>query len=157
MELPAISTNGQKLFMINLGLGKTFRGLFVLSVSLDLLLNSRPSYFRKFEHFHPHPDYPLVDASVHGSTGPVHVGFFNTTTEWCSEFVDSCISAGIPRTHDFNAQHGLIGASRVSDHHLFHHFSKTCVCSLIRLVSLIFYLTTLLEAHIVISFSDLHR
>ena len=51
---------------------------------------------------------------MHGSEGPVHVGFFNTATEWCSEFVDSCTAAGIPHTPDFNATHGLIGASRVS-------------------------------------------
>ena len=126
MELPAISTNGPKSSMINLGPGKTFRGLFVLLINLDFSL-SDPwcSYFRKFEHFHPHPDYPLVDASEHGSAGPVHVGFFNTITEWCSEFVDSCITAGIRRTHDFNAPHGLIGASRVSCCHC-HFLSSVC-------------------------------
>lgn len=97
---------------------KNFSRSVFLAINLDLSLNPY-SYFRKFEHFHPHPDYPLVDASVHGSEGPVHVGFFNTTTEWCSEFVDACTAAGIPRTPDFNATHGLIGASRVSYRRLF--------------------------------------
>ena len=32
MELPAISTNGQKLLVTNLGLGRTFRGLLILPI-----------------------------------------------------------------------------------------------------------------------------
>lgn len=111
-------------------------------------LNPWRSYFRKFEHFHPHPDYPLVDASVRGSNGPVHVGFFSTATEWSSEFVDSCTAAGIPRTHDFNAPNGLIGASRVRRRCSFHLFAETILnYSLLRLVSLIRDRACGLESH----------
>ena len=50
---------------------------------------------------------------MRGTSGPVHVGFFNTVSEWCNEFVESCTAAGIPPTRDFNAPNGLMGASRV--------------------------------------------
>ncbi|KAF9560497.1 alcohol oxidase [Agrocybe pediades] len=70
-------------------------------------------YIRKFEKFIPHRDYPEVDASVHGTTGPVQVGFNTTVSGWCSRFIKACTNAGIPSTHDFNAPKGLIGAARV--------------------------------------------
>ncbi|KAF8150870.1 choline dehydrogenase [Crassisporium funariophilum] len=70
-------------------------------------------YFRKFETFNPHPDYPKVDSSARGSKGPVNVGFFNTASEWVNLFVDACVGVGIPRTHDFNGVTGTVGAARV--------------------------------------------
>ena len=87
-----------------------------------------------------------MDPSVRGSSGPVHVGFFNTISEWCNEFVDSCIAAGIPPTHDFNAPNGLMGASRVRYFVVcsFHLFAETILnYSLVRLVSVIHDLSTL--------------
>jgi hypothetical protein len=35
MVLPAISTNGQKLLVTNLGLGRTFRGLLILPIGFN--------------------------------------------------------------------------------------------------------------------------
>lgn len=35
MELPAISTNGRRLLVTNLGLGRTFRGPLILPINLD--------------------------------------------------------------------------------------------------------------------------
>jgi len=74
-------------------------------------------YFRKFESFRSHPDYPLVDKNVRGRVGPVQVGFFNTMTLWCNAFVKSSIATGIPLTHDFNgADLNPIGVGRVCIH-----------------------------------------
>lgn len=72
-------------------------------------------YFRKFESFQPHPDYPCVDANVRGKTGPVQVGFFNTVSVWCDHFIRACLSAGIPANPDFNgAELNPNGVGRVS-------------------------------------------
>ena len=76
-------------------------------------------YFRKFESFHPHPDYPLVDKTVRGRVGPVQVGFFNTITLWCNAFIKSSIATGIPLNRDFDgADLNPIGVGRVCIHPL---------------------------------------
>jgi len=82
---------------------------------LTTLLNR---YFRKFETFVPHPDYPDVDPSTRGSSGPVKVGYFNTITENSKAFVESCIKLGIPYNPDFNGPQNTGGVSRVC------HFSS---------------------------------
>ncbi|KDR78819.1 hypothetical protein GALMADRAFT_64035 [Galerina marginata CBS 339.88] len=69
-------------------------------------------YFRKFESYQPHPDFPLVDRTVHGNSGPIQVGFNNRVSGWCDNFVKACLNLGIPSTNDFNAPNGLIGAAR---------------------------------------------
>ncbi|KAJ3505338.1 hypothetical protein NLJ89_g7474 [Agrocybe chaxingu] len=70
-------------------------------------------YFRKFENYQPHPGYPLVDKSVKGTQGPVHVGYYNSVSGWCNYFIESCVAAGIPFTHDFNGPQGTNGAGRI--------------------------------------------
>uniref|UniRef100_A0A8H8CLS0 pyranose dehydrogenase (acceptor) n=1 Tax=Psilocybe cubensis TaxID=181762 RepID=A0A8H8CLS0_PSICU len=70
-------------------------------------------YFRRFEAFQPHPDYPEVDASARGLSGPVHVGFYNTVTKASHAFIKSCVAVGIPFTADFNGKNGTIGAGRI--------------------------------------------
>ncbi|KDR78849.1 hypothetical protein GALMADRAFT_244475 [Galerina marginata CBS 339.88] len=70
-------------------------------------------YFRKFEAYQPHPEYPLVDASARGRSGPVHVGYYNTITEPSREFVKSCVAVGIPFTADFNGKGNTNGVSRI--------------------------------------------
>ncbi|KAF9560512.1 alcohol oxidase [Agrocybe pediades] len=70
-------------------------------------------YFRKFEAFQPHPDYPLVDTTARGLSGPVHVGYYNTITDASRAFVKACTAVGIPFIADFNGKEGTIGASRI--------------------------------------------
>ncbi|EDR08397.1 uncharacterized protein LACBIDRAFT_296999 [Laccaria bicolor S238N-H82] len=70
-------------------------------------------YFTKFEKYNPHPDYPLVDATVRGSSGPVNVGYFNTVTNASKAFVKACVGVNIPFTPDFNGPNGTLGASRI--------------------------------------------
>ncbi|TFK33230.1 GMC oxidoreductase-domain-containing protein, partial [Crucibulum laeve] len=70
-------------------------------------------YIKKFEHFHPHPDYPEVDTSVRGSEGPVHIGYFNSVTEASKAFVKACVNVGIPFTPDFGGVNGTGGVSRI--------------------------------------------
>ncbi|KAF6749486.1 choline dehydrogenase, partial [Ephemerocybe angulata] len=70
-------------------------------------------YFKKFENYNPHPDYPLVDATTKGFNGPVNVGFHNTVTPQSKAFVDACVGVGIPFVPDFNGRKGPVGVSRV--------------------------------------------
>ncbi|CAA7266836.1 unnamed protein product [Cyclocybe aegerita] len=76
-------------------------------------------YFRKFENYQPHPDYPLVDKSVKGTKGPVHIGYYNSVSGWCNYFIESCVAAGIPFTHDFNGPQGTNGVGRISKDQVF--------------------------------------
>ncbi|KAH9481749.1 Dehydrogenase str4 [Psilocybe cubensis] len=69
--------------------------------------------FRKFESYQPHRDFPNVDVSARGTTGPVQVGFNNSVSIWCNKFVQACLNVGIPSTNDFNGPNGTIGAARV--------------------------------------------
>jgi choline dehydrogenase len=77
-------------------------------------------YFRKFEAYQPHPDYPLVDASARGRNGPVHTGFFNHITPPSKAFVNACVNIGIRQTQDFNGKGGTLGAARISQYSRWH-------------------------------------
>ncbi|EJD45817.1 alcohol oxidase [Auricularia subglabra TFB-10046 SS5] len=68
-------------------------------------------YFMKFESFNEHPDFPL-DATQRGFSGPVRTGF-NGHSGWCKQFVQACLTLGIPERSDFNTSKGTIGAGRV--------------------------------------------
>lgn len=70
-------------------------------------------YFNKFETYRPHVDYPLVDASVRGKSGPIQVGYNNYVSELSGAFISSCINIGIPFIPDFNGPRGTIGVSRL--------------------------------------------
>ncbi|PPQ83095.1 hypothetical protein CVT25_003799 [Psilocybe cyanescens] len=69
-------------------------------------------FFRKFESYQPHRDFPNVDLSARGRTGPVQVGFNNSVSIWCNKFIKACLNAGIPPTNDFNGPTGTLGAAR---------------------------------------------
>ncbi|KAF5382020.1 hypothetical protein D9615_004437 [Tricholomella constricta] len=69
-------------------------------------------YFTKFERYQPHPEYPLVNTNVRGSSGPVRIGYFNTVTATSKAFIKACTVLGIPFTHDFNVASGTLGVSR---------------------------------------------
>ncbi|KAF8604058.1 GMC oxidoreductase [Ceratobasidium sp. AG-I] len=68
--------------------------------------------FRKFETFHPHPDFPL-DTSKRGNEGPVQTGFFGYFSSVCRSFVNACENIGIPRNPDFNTTQGSLGVSKI--------------------------------------------
>ncbi|TFK28189.1 choline dehydrogenase [Coprinopsis marcescibilis] len=70
-------------------------------------------YFKKFERFNPHPDYPLVDLAHKGTSGPVDVGYYNTITPPSKSFIQACVAVGIPFTPDFNGANGTLGVSRI--------------------------------------------
>ncbi|XP_006459081.1 hypothetical protein AGABI2DRAFT_183868 [Agaricus bisporus var. bisporus H97] len=70
-------------------------------------------YFRKFERYMPHPEYPLVDASYRGKEGPIRVGYNNHVASESRAFIKSCVNVGIPFTPDFNGPNGTLGVSRV--------------------------------------------
>ncbi|KAF8896431.1 choline dehydrogenase [Infundibulicybe gibba] len=72
-------------------------------------------YFKKFENYQPDSRYPLVDASIRGSDGPVRVGYFNTVTIASKAFIKACIKVGIPFTPDFNGPKGPIGVMTYVD------------------------------------------
>jgi len=117
--VPAVtSMSGPPSSVTNLGLGRTFPGICFhghRKSAPGLIYLPPMRYFRKFESFRPHPDYPSVDANVRGKTGPVQVGFFNTVSVWCDHFIRACLSVGIPANPDFDgAELNPIGVGRVS-------------------------------------------
>ncbi|KAF9048624.1 hypothetical protein BJ165DRAFT_1461196 [Panaeolus papilionaceus] len=70
-------------------------------------------YFRKFESYQPHPDYPGIDESARGRNGPVKVGFYNTITDKSRAFIQAAKKVGIEETKDFNGPNGTNGVARV--------------------------------------------
>lgn len=70
-------------------------------------------YFNKIETYQPHPDYPLVDVSARGKTGPIRIGYNNTITNPSRAFIKSCVNIGIPFNPDFNGPQGTMGVSRI--------------------------------------------
>ena len=81
---------------------------------VEVLTLMNGSYFTKFERYQPHPNYPLVDSSLRGSSGPVRIGYFNTETDKAKDFIKACTNVGIPFTPDFHGPSGTMGVSRVS-------------------------------------------
>ncbi|RPD59568.1 GMC oxidoreductase [Lentinus tigrinus ALCF2SS1-6] len=69
-------------------------------------------YIRKFEKFTPSPEYPLVDASLRGRSGPVHTGY-GYASYGTKKFIEACANAGIPAISDLNTYKGTMGVSKV--------------------------------------------
>ncbi|KIJ27378.1 GMC oxidoreductase [Sphaerobolus stellatus SS14] len=73
-------------------------------------------YIRKFETFTPHRKYPNVDASHHGTRGPIQTGYFAFLSKLSEKFINSCQHIGIPFSHDVNNPLTTIGITKyVSD------------------------------------------
>ncbi|KAI0648961.1 GMC oxidoreductase [Trametes meyenii] len=70
-------------------------------------------YMLKFEKFHPSPQYPEVDASLRGHSGPVEVGFFGYSSEGTPKFIEACQNVGILATPDANTSKGTLGVTKV--------------------------------------------
>lgn len=69
-------------------------------------------WFRKFETFCPHPDFP-VDNSKRGDNGPVQTGFFGYFSDICRSFITACEAVGIPFNPDLNTARGSLGVSKI--------------------------------------------
>ncbi|TFK90489.1 GMC oxidoreductase [Polyporus arcularius HHB13444] len=69
-------------------------------------------YIRKFEKFTPSSEYPLVDASLRGKSGPVHTGY-GYASYGTKQFIEACANAGIPAVPDLNTHKGTMGVSKV--------------------------------------------
>ncbi|CAL1716995.1 unnamed protein product [Somion occarium] len=70
-------------------------------------------YFGKFEKFTPSKDYPGVDASQRGSSGPVDIGYFGHLSHSPGAFIKACINAGIPHNPDVNTAQGTLGVTKL--------------------------------------------
>ena len=112
MVLRRILISGQSLSGMIPGRGNISLGEPKVSRGTWTLMNG--SYFTKFERYQPHANYPMVDSSLRGSTGPVRIGYFNTETDKAKDFIKACINVGIPFTPDFHGPSGTMGVSRVS-------------------------------------------
>jgi len=71
------------------------------------------SYFTKFEKFTPSKAHPDVDTSLHGSSGPVNVGFFGHHSTITKKFIEACENLGIPRIPDLNTAKGSKGVAKL--------------------------------------------
>ncbi|KAJ6573809.1 alcohol oxidase [Mycena vulgaris] len=65
-------------------------------------------YFLRFENFSSNKEHAGVDASLRGSAGPIHTGFFSYVSTIASIFIDACSNAGIPYSADFNTPKGTL-------------------------------------------------
>ncbi|KAJ3808707.1 hypothetical protein F5876DRAFT_67064 [Lentinula aff. lateritia] len=70
-------------------------------------------YFRKFERVLADPSYPQVETSLRGSDGPVRVGYFNHSTRFGRDFVESCQALDVPFCPDFDNGKGTLGVNRL--------------------------------------------
>jgi hypothetical protein len=80
MELQQIMTSGRRQRTNqnakNGRLINSTSALYFQSMLLPDIKVFETRYFRKFETFHPHPDFPL-DSSKRGNEGPIQVSPFN--------------------------------------------------------------------------------
>ncbi|KAL1743973.1 GMC oxidoreductase [Schizophyllum fasciatum] len=81
-------------------------------------------YFLKSERYLPHSDFPNVDASQHGSSGPVYtshgllavrpfLGAVLGSRPILEDTIEACKLLGIPYSQDMNTRSGTLGVSRV--------------------------------------------
>jgi len=83
------------------------------SFDFERLSQTSNRYFHKFESYSPHPRFPKVDASEHGSSGPVTIGYNAHVWKGSDMFIQACINAGIPFNPDFNTSRGTLGVNKV--------------------------------------------
>ncbi|KIK16083.1 hypothetical protein PISMIDRAFT_277013 [Pisolithus microcarpus 441] len=82
-------------------------------------------YFLKFENYFPSPQFPNVNVSQHGSSGPVSIGYSPYTWKGSEMFINACVNAGIPFNPDFNTSNGTIGANKISRSHCLKYWVTT--------------------------------
>ncbi|KAL4066946.1 hypothetical protein J3A83DRAFT_4260864 [Scleroderma citrinum] len=69
-------------------------------------------YFRKFESYSPHPRFPDVNVSEHGSSGPMTIGYHAHIWKGSEMFIQACINAGVKFSPDFNTSKGTMGVNK---------------------------------------------
>lgn len=85
-----------------------------LFIRLKLTDKWSQRYFKKFEKYIDHPEYPDVDKLLKGADGPMHVGYFSSVSEGSKDFIKACTKIGIPYNTDFTTTDGTRGVNRVS-------------------------------------------
>ncbi len=70
-------------------------------------------FFRKFEKFEAHPNFPEIDVSLKGSKGPMDIGYFPLIAKASKDFVEACKGVGIPLSTDFTQPAGVLGVNKV--------------------------------------------
>ncbi|KAI6116992.1 hypothetical protein EDD16DRAFT_1893426 [Pisolithus croceorrhizus] len=71
-------------------------------------------YFLKFEKYFPSPQFPNVDVSQRGSSGPVSIGYSAYTWKGSEMFINACVNTGMSFNPDFNTSNGTLGVNKVS-------------------------------------------
>ncbi|CDO75176.1 GMC oxidoreductase [Trametes cinnabarina] len=69
-------------------------------------------YLRKFEKYHPSPEFPEVDPAQRGNAGPVDVGYFGWVAPGTRKFIEACANVGIPAVPDVNTPKGSMGVTK---------------------------------------------
>ncbi|PIL22660.1 hypothetical protein GSI_15352 [Ganoderma sinense ZZ0214-1] len=72
------------------------------------------NYIKKFETFHSSTDYPQVDSSLRGTSGPVQTGHFGHVSKGTRKFIDACAKVGLARSSDVNTHRGTMGVTKAS-------------------------------------------
>ncbi|KAM5535009.1 hypothetical protein V8D89_011382 [Ganoderma adspersum] len=72
------------------------------------------NYITKLETFHSSPEYPQVDFSLRGTSGPVQTGYFGYVSKGTKKFIDTCAKVGLPRSSDVNTHRGTMGVTKVT-------------------------------------------
>jgi hypothetical protein len=111
---------------MTLGNGKTFIGMYNLALD-QRGADYRVRYFRKMETFVPHPDFPSVDLTAKGQTGPVRIGYFSDASEGSKLFIKSATNVGIPFNPDFNTSKGTLGVNKVGRSLAFRMVTLMCI------------------------------
>ncbi|KAI6108025.1 hypothetical protein F5141DRAFT_1232534 [Pisolithus sp. B1] len=74
-------------------------------------------YFLKFEKYFPSPQFPNVDVSQRGSSGPVSIGYSAYTWKGSEMFINACVNTGMSFNPDFNTSNGTLGVNKISRLH----------------------------------------
>lgn len=70
-------------------------------------------YFKKFERYVPHPDFPDVDLSQKGKSGSMRIGYFSDVSQASTKFIKACMNVGIAYSPDFNTSKGSLGVNKI--------------------------------------------
>ncbi|KAI6123544.1 hypothetical protein EDD16DRAFT_1701633 [Pisolithus croceorrhizus] len=86
-------------------------------------------YFLKFENYFPSLQFPDVDVSQRGSSGPMSIGYSAYTWKGSEMFINACINTGMSFNPDFNTSNGTLGVNKVSAFYSLRVTRQTTDCS----------------------------
>ena len=107
-----IGMSSPQSLVMTLGLGRISKSISTLFDPYFLFLTSN-RYFHKFESYSPHPRFPGVDASEHGASGPMTIGYHAHFWKGSEMFIQASVNVGIPFSPDFNTRKGTLGVNKV--------------------------------------------